>query len=97
MLRMIVRSDRIVNELGDWGRARTCVNFHSHGDQGTVLNMPLHYHLHKLFEIEVIQTANCSVIVVMLNDKQCFRLVGFMVAVITTFASTCFTIINTVN
>lgn len=59
--------------------------------------MKLHCHFQKLFELEVIQTTNSSEIESMLNDKQCFRLVGFMVAVIMTFASTCFTIINTVN
>ena len=33
----------------------------------------------------------------MLNDKQCLRIAGFMVAVITTFATTCLTIIISVN
>ena len=96
MHRMIVRSDRIVNELGNLPRPRTR-HYQSRGDQLAVLNMPLHCHFQKLFELEVIQNTNCSVLVNMLNDKQCFRLLGFMVAVITTFASTCLTIINTVN
>ena len=33
----------------------------------------------------------------MLNNKQCFQIIGFMVAVIMTFATTGLTIINTIN
>ena len=33
----------------------------------------------------------------MLNDNQCFKLIGFMVAVIMTFASTGLSIIHSIN
>ena len=97
MLRMIVRSDRIVNELG--GEDRNLPHDTSTHPETKERSWTWRYIVifKKLFELEVIQNANYSVLVTMLNDKQCFRLVGFMVAVITTFASTCFTIINTVN
>ena len=46
MLRMIVRSDRIVNELGDLPRPRTR-HFHSCGDLGTVFLLALLGDLHQ--------------------------------------------------
>ena len=51
----------------------------------------------EFFEEKLIQILNFVDIPHMLNDKQCYRILGFMVAVITTFASTCLTIINTTN
>ena len=54
-------------------------------------------HCDEFFEEKLIQILNFVDIPHMLNDKQCYRIVGFMVAVITTFASTCLTIINTAN
>ena len=96
MLRMIVRSDRIVNELGDGDRTRVRDTPTLIGDMKRALNAS-HCHFYKLFEVEVIQTANCSVIKSMLDDNQCFRLVGFMVAVITTLATTGLTVLSSVN
>ena len=46
MLRMIVRSDRIVNELGDLTCLRT-QHSHSGGDQGTVFLLVLLVDLHQ--------------------------------------------------
>ena len=96
MLRMIVRSDRIVNELGDGDRTRVRDTPTLIGDMKRALNAS-HCHFYKLFEVEVIQTANSSVVKVMLNDNQCFKLVGFMVAVITTLATTGLTVLSSVN
>ena len=53
MLRMIVRYDRIVNELGNVPRPHT-QHYHLRGDQGTVLYVPLYCYLHKLFQVDVI-------------------------------------------
>lgn len=59
--------------------------------------MPLHCYFYKLFEVEVIQTPDLTDVLGMLNDNQCFRLVGFMVAVITTLATTGLTVLSSVN
>ena len=45
----------------------------------------------------VIQVESGVVLIYMLNDKQCKKIVNFMVAVIITFATTGLTIINSVN
>ena len=49
------------------------------------------------YRFEVIRRKVRIVVSRMLNDNQCFRIIGFMVAVITTFATTCLAIIASVN
>ena len=46
---------------------------------------------------QVIRRKVRIVISIMLNDNQCFRVIGFMVSVIAIFATTCLTIIISVN
>ena len=45
----------------------------------------------------MIQVESGVVLIYMLNDKQCKKIVNFMVAVIITFATTGLTIINSAN
>ena len=49
------------------------------------------------FYIHVILIESSSVIFIMLNDNHCKKITRFMVAVIITFATTCLTVVNSIN